>query len=84
MVLCNTWGYIYSVCCDGGGAHPGKGDKWGEGGERSEESQEGKRKRGGHLGEEAGGRGKPESGPAAGAGTWAPLLKETFQTGGGT
>lgn len=56
----------------------------GEGGERSEESQEGKRKRGGHLGEEAGGRGKPESGPAAGAGTWAPLSKETFQTGGGT
>lgn len=32
----------------------------GVGGERSEESQEGKRKRGGHLGEEAEGRGKPE------------------------
>lgn len=31
VVLGNTWGYIYSVCCDGGGAHPGKGDKRGKG-----------------------------------------------------
>lgn len=53
VVLCNTRGYIYRVCCDGGEAHPGKGDKWREGKERSEGSQEGKRKRGRGLGEEA-------------------------------